>query len=247
MAPATDHPAAAPGLVDWHLPAPLGDQVVQGRYVRLEPLDPGRHAPAVFGAVRDHPALWDYMGNGPYDDPGALGDWMRQMVAGEDGFMAFVAPDSGRAFGYGAFMRIDRRNGVVEIGNIMIGAGAQRGQMSSEALMTMIAQAFAAGFRRVEWKCNALNLASRRAARRYGFAFEGLFRQHMIVKGRNRDTAWFSMTDADWPDLAPAHAAWLDPANFDAHGRQRRSLSSLTAPMVARAEAAIAVASAAGP
>ena len=131
-------------------------------------------------------------------------------------------------------MRIDAPNGVVEVGNVVIGGAAQRSRVASEALMAMIAWAFGAGYRRVEWKCNALNAPSRRAARRYGFAFEGVFRNHMIVKSRNRDTAWFAMTDADWPEVARAYQSWLDPANFDAEGRQRQSLSALTAAAMAQ-------------
>ncbi len=180
------------------------------------------------------------MSNGPYGSVDELQTWMEQAVQSDAVFYAFTDPVSGTAFGYASFMRIDAANGALEIGNVMISPAAQRSRAASEALMLMIGWAFGAGYRRVEWKCNALNAPSRRAARRYGFAFEGIFRNHMILKSRNRDTAWYAMTDADWPALAAAYAAWLAPANFDAEGRQRDSLSDLTAPQRLRAEAEVA-------
>lgn len=131
-------------------------------------------------------------------------------------------------------MRIDRESGVVEIGNIAFSPGLQRTPAATEAIHLLLEHAFASGFRRVEWKCNAENGPSRRAAARYGFAFEGTFRQHMVVKGRNRDTAWFALLDGEWPDLRTAHRAWLDPANFDDAGAQRRTLADLTAAQMAR-------------
>lgn len=221
-----------PLLSGWQAPPRVGAEVIGGDLVRLEPLDPARHAAAVFEAVKGDDSLWDYMSNGPYRTAEDLRDWMAQAVGSDAVFYAFVDPGSGAAWGYASFMRIDAANGVLEIGNVMISTGWQRSRAASEALMRMIGWAFATGYRRVEWKCNALNIPSRRAARRYGFAFEGVFRNHMIIKGRNRDTAWFGMTDADWHQLAPAHAAWLDPGNFDAEGNQRQSLSSLTEPVL---------------
>lgn len=228
-----------PGLPDWQPPARPGPDFIPGRHVQLVRLDPERHAGAVFAATRDDATIWDYMSNGPYADPATLKAWMATAVASDAVFYAFLPAGGSAPFGYASFMRIDAPNGVVEVGNVVIGGAAQRSRVASEALMAMIAWAFGAGDRRVEWKCNALNAPSRRAARRYGFAFEGVFRNHMIVKSRNRDTAWFAMTDADWPEVARAYQSWLDPANFDAEGRQKSSLSVLTAPVVARAETAI--------
>lgn len=228
-----------PKVADWISPPRPGPSVIEGRYLRLERLDPSRHAAAVFAATAGHPSLWDYMSNGPYASASDLQDWMAQAVASDAVFYAFTDPRTGAAFGYASFMRIDAANGVLEIGHVMIAPSAQRSRAASEALMLMIGWAFGAGYRRVEWKCNALNAPSRRAARRYGFAFEGIFRQHMMIKGRNRDSAWFAMTDTDWPALAAANAAWLDPGNFDASGQQRESLSDLTAPQLRRSQAEV--------
>lgn len=234
----TDRPLG-PQLADWRAPARPGPDVITGRYVRLERLDPARHADAIFAATCADDAVWDYMSNGPFHNAAALRDWMAQAVASDAVFYAFLHPETAKPFGYASFMRIDAANGVLEIGNVVISGGAQRSRAASEALMAMITWAFHAGYRRVEWKCNTLNAPSRRAARRYGFAFEGIFRRHMIIKSRSRDTAWFAMTDADWPAISAAYEAWLQPANFAGDGQQRTSLSSLTAEPVAGAEAVI--------
>ena len=233
----TDH--LAPLLTDWRPPPRPGPEVIPGRYVRLERLDPARDADAIFAATQHDPSIWDYMSNGPFTDAAALRAWMEQAVASDAVFYAFLPAEGGQAFGYASFMRIDAGNGVVEIGNVVISPAAQRSRAASEALMAMVAWAFAAGYRRVEWKCNARNAASRRAARRYGFAFEGMFRSHMIIKSRNRDTAWFAMIAEDWPQIHQAYQAWLAPENFTVAGQQEASLSALTAPIVTKAEAAI--------
>lgn len=233
----TDH--LAPLLSDWRPPPRPGPEVIPGRYVRLERLDPARDADAIFAATQHDPSIWDYMSNGPFTDAAALRAWMEQAVASDAVFYAFLPAEGGQAFGYASFMRIDAGNGVVEIGNVVISPAAQRSRAASEALMAMVAWAFAAGYRRVEWKCNARNAASRRAARRYGFAFEGMFRSHMILKSRNRDTAWFAMIAEDWPEIHAGHQAWLAPENFTEAGQQKSSLSTLTAQIVTQAEAAI--------
>ncbi|WP_235931232.1 GNAT family N-acetyltransferase [Paracoccus xiamenensis] len=216
-----------------------GPDIIPGRYVQLARLDPLRHASAIHSATQDDPTIWDYMSNGPFRTADELRGWMEGAVASDAVFYAFLPADGGEAFGYASFMRIDAGNGVVEIGNVVISRAAQRSRAASEALMAMVDWAFEAGFRRIEWKCNALNVASRRAARRYGFAFEGLFRNHMIIKSRSRDTAWFAMTDADWSEIRAAYQAWLDPANFTGDGLQTTSLSAATKAVVARAEAAV--------
>ena len=229
-----DDPARPLGveLSNWQAPPVPGPEVIDGRYLRLERLNPDRHGAEVFAATGADHSLWDYMGNGPFRDTEGLRAWMAQAVASDAVFYGFVDSATGQAFGYASFMRIDAANGVLEIGNVMIGSAAQRSRAASEALMMMIGWAFGAGYRRVEWRCNALNAPSRRAARRYGFLFEGIFRNHMIIKGRNRDTAWFAMTDTDWERLAPAYVDWLSPENFDERGRQKTSLSMLTEPTV---------------
>lgn len=195
----------------------------------LEPLSADRHAADLFDAQAGHDGLWTWLPYGPFSDRTPHRDWVAG-VAGRDDpfFFAVLDPATGRAAGHASFLRIDTGNGVIEIGHIMLTPAVQRGRIASAALMAMIGWAFDHGYRRVEWKCNALNGPSRRAALRLGFSHEGTFRNHMIVKGRNRDTAWFAITDADWQALAPVYAAWLDDGNFDAAGRQQCALSDLT-------------------
>ena len=208
-------------------PAP-GDAPITGRFVTLEPLDP-RHADELYAANDGHDAMWDYMGYGPFDRAG-YDAWVAQMAAGSDpAFYAARDHGTGRVAGVASLLRIDRANGVIEIGHIAIAPAMQRTPAASEAIILMIAHAFAAGYRRVEWKCNALNAPSMRAAARYGFEYEGTFRNHMVIKGRNRDTAWWAITDGDWPAVQRAHQAWLSPENFDASGKQRQALGDLLA------------------
>ena len=217
---------------------PVGDQVtgfqppprpggapIEGRFVVLEPLDAARHADSIWQAAVGADWIWDYMGYGPFPGAEAYADWARGMAASSDP-VAFALVDraSGRALGVATFLRIDPAQGVIEIGHILMTPPLQRTPAATEAVVLMIDWAFRAGYRRVEWKCDALNGPSRRAADRLGFAFEGIFRQHMIYKGRNRDTAWYAIIDRDWPALAAGAARWLDPGNFDAEGRQRLRL-----------------------
>lgn len=212
-----------PIVENWQAPPAPGAEIA-GRYVTLERLRPD-HAPGLFAANGADTAMWDYMGYGPFADPAAYSAWLEGMAGQSDPcFYAIRERATGALAGVASFLRIDRANGVIEIGHIAIAPPAQRTRVSSEAIMAMIGWAFDAGYRRVEWKCNALNAASQRAARRYGFTHEGTFRQHMISKGRNRDTAWFAMTDGDWPAISARFAAWLVPANFDAAGRQKATL-----------------------
>jgi len=212
-----------PGFTPPPAPRP---EAIEGRTVRLERLDPARHAAALSAANGPDVPMWDYMGYGPFADPAAYTEWLTQAAQADDPFFyAFVPRASGAAQGLGSFLRSDRANGVIEIGHIAIAPPMQRTTPASEAIMAMVGWAFEAGYRRVEWKCNALNAPSRRAAERFGFTYEGTFRQHMIVKGRNRDTAWFAITDADWPGVRARWQAWLAPGNFDAAGRQITPLS----------------------
>ena len=207
-------------------PAPPRSPIT-GPWVVLEPLDPARHAGPIFDRVNGADQVWDYLGYGPFTDAAAYAEWLRDFAAGDDpAFYAIIdaeQPDAG-ALGQASFLRIDRAHGVIEIGHILMSPALQRTRAASAAIMAMIAWAFDAGYRRVEWKCDDLNAASRRAALRYGFTPEGTFRNHMIYKGRNRDTAWLAIIDDDWPAIRRAHQAWLAPGNFDAEGRQHRPL-----------------------
>ena len=201
-----------------------------GRFVTLEPLRP-EHTSDLFavagGSARA--ALWDYMPDGPFAEPAALAEVIAKKAASADPlFFAIRDNASTRVLGHAALMRVDAANRVVEVGNILFGEGLQRTPGATESMVLLATYVFdTLGYRRYEWKCNALNAPSRAAAERLGFTFEGVFRQHMIVKGRNRDTAWFSMLDGEWPACRSAFEAWLAPGNFDADGRQRRSLAAL--------------------
>ena len=213
---------------DFTAPPAPGPDAIAGRFVTLERLDPDRHAADLFDANLGRGEVWDYLGYGPF---AALDDyraWQAAMAASADPlFYALRDTATGKVGGVASFLRIDRANGVIEIGHIQIAPVLQRTSASSEAIMLMIRWAFDAGYRRVEWKCNDLNEPSKRAALRLGFSPEGLFRGHMIVKGRSRDTAWFSMLDGEWPSRRRAFEAWLAPGNFDAQGRQRHALAAL--------------------
>jgi RimJ/RimL family protein N-acetyltransferase len=213
----------------WTVPPRPGHAVLEGRTVRLEPLSADAHAADLFRAFSSHDALWDYMPYGPFASASAYHRWAKEREAGEDPRF-FVLRDvaTGHCGGIASFLRIAPEAGSIEVGHICIAPEMQRGVAATEAMALMMGWAFDAGYRRYEWKCNALNLPSRRAAQRLGFSYEGIFRQHLVVKGRNRDTAWFSVIDSEWPALAEAYRAWLAPSNFDAQGRQHERLSDLT-------------------
>ena len=216
-------------LNGWTPPRRPDRAAMAGRLVRLEPLEADRHAFELYAAFQGHDALWDYMPDGPFTSGSAYHRWAREREAGEDPRF-FVLRDraNGTCGGIASFLRILPEAGTIEVGNICIAPVLQHGAAWTEAMFLMLKWAFEAGYRRYEWKCNALNLPSRRAAQRLGFSHEGVFRQHMIVKGRNRDTAWFSVINSEWPALSEAFAVWLAPGNFDAKGRQRERLSDLT-------------------
>jgi RimJ/RimL family protein N-acetyltransferase len=211
-------------------PAPRPERItLQGRYARIVPLDPASHADALFAGTcgPEHDALWTYLFDGPYSDRGAFDRDLRAKAESADPFhYAIVDTVSDRAVGTSALMRIEPAHRVIEVGHVIYSPALQRTRGATEAMYLLARYVFETlGYRRYEWKCHALNAASRRAARRLGFTFEGIFRQHMIMKGRNRDTAWFSMLDSEWPDRKARFEAWLDPANFDADGRQKAPLS----------------------
>jgi RimJ/RimL family protein N-acetyltransferase len=218
----------------WSLASAPGRIALKGELVRLEPLDWPRHSESLFtsshGAGGD-PHIWDHLAYGPFGDQDEFTAWLEQRAASADPlFFAVVDIATQRALGMASYMRIELEHGVIEIGHIWFAPALQRTRQATEAIFLLAINAFdALGYRRLEWKCDALNERSRRAAERFGFTYEGTFRQHMVVKGRNRDTAWFSMTDGEWPVRRSAFKAWLAPDNFDESGRQRESLSALRA------------------
>ena len=205
-------------------------RAITGRFVMLTPLSP-HHASDLFSVVGGNESgwAWNYMPDGPFPDIAAFRDFIARKAVSEDPlFFAIVDAASGKAVGYATLMRIDPTHRVIEVGNIMFSPTMQRTPGATEAMYLLARTVFDdLGYRRYEWKCNALNAPSRRAAERLGFTFEGVFRQHMIIKGRNRDTAWFSMLDTEWPAAKAGFEAWLDPANFDEAGGQRQSLATL--------------------
>jgi RimJ/RimL family protein N-acetyltransferase len=200
-----------------------------GETVRLEPVDTERHAADLFTSSKDAPALWDYLAYGPFPNQQVFTKWLKQRAASDDPlFYAVVDHDSGTAHGMASLMRIDPENGVIETGHIWFAPVLQRTRQATEAIYLLGRHSFDdLGYRRFEWKCDALNQPSRRAAERFGFVFEGVFRQHMVIKDRNRDTAWFSILDVEWPVVRAAFETWLAPENFDGEGRQRKSLRDI--------------------
>lgn len=232
MSPSSDtsQPVGFP-VPDWTpRPRPEG-ATLSGRFCRVEALDATRHGDELFEAFSaDDGRMWTYMPYGPFPDRAAYQAWLAQHAPSRDPlFHAIVDATSGEALGVASYLRIDPANGCIEVGHIALSPRLQRSAAATEAMYLMMRQAFELGYRRYEWKCDALNAPSRAAAARLGFSFEGIFRQAVVVKGRNRDTAWFSVIDKEWPALAAAFEAWLAPGNFDDQGRQRQSLASLRA------------------
>lgn len=204
-----------------------------GGGVILERLDPARHGPALAAAaLADKPERWDWMRDGPWTDPQAVRAWLERAAASPNEAFYAISPEGAEAAGIMAYIRFDGPSGVVEIGHIWLSEALAGGTLATAAFAAMIRHAFEdLGVRRLEWKCDSRNLPSRKAALRLGFAEEGVFRQHMIVKGRNRDTAWFSMLDSEWPRVRRAFDLWLAPSNFDAQGRRRRGLADIREPL----------------
>ena len=204
---------------------------MEGRYVRLEPLDIARHGDGLYEAAatqdRDERHRWLY--DAAPENRAGFQPWLEKAAASDDPlYFVVIDRESGRIAGRQSFMRIDTANGVIEIGNILWNAPVARRPAATEALFLFARHAFDdLGYRRFEWKCNDENEPSKRAALRFGFGFEGVFRQHLVVRGRNRDTAWFAMIDRDWPTIRRAFEEWLDPSNFDKEGRQNRRLDEI--------------------
>ena len=210
-----------------------GRVTLEGRHCRIEPLDADRHGAELYAAYaantdgRD----WTYMSVGPFENMDGYLDYAHKAAASTDPLhYAVIDRGTGRAVGTLALLRIDPANGAVEVGFVAFSPSLQRTPVSTEAQYLLMKYVFdALGYRRYEWKCDDLNAPSRAAAARLGFQYEGTFRQAVVYKGRNRDTAWFAVIDRDWPRLAAAFETWLAPANFDAHGAQRRSLAAIRA------------------
>jgi RimJ/RimL family protein N-acetyltransferase len=210
-------------------PARRPDAVsLRGRFGSVERLDSGRHGAPLWEALAGHDRMWTYMAYGPFAERSAFLGWLDGRQALADPFYYAVVDPVRGPVGLATLMAIRPETRVVEVGHIVLAPVAQRTRLATEAQYLLARHAFETlGYRRYEWKCDALNAASRRAALRFGFAFEGIFRNHMIVKGRSRDTAWFAMIDADWPSRKAAFERWLAPDNFDTDGRQRTSLRDL--------------------
>jgi RimJ/RimL family protein N-acetyltransferase len=207
-------------------------QVLSGRFIRLEPLDPAAHAEELYAAGHGSEEalhIWDYLPHGPWLDQAAFTAHLRNQAADLDLIRFVLRPASaGRASGMASYMDINARDGVIEIGGIWFSLALQRTRAATEALFLLLSYAMdELRYRRMQWRCNALNDKSRNAARRLGFRFEGIFYNHMVVKGRNRDTAWYSILDDEWPEIRSITQAWLDDENFDTAGRSRRSLSAM--------------------
>lgn len=220
-------------LPDWQPPPAPQHAALEGRWSRLEPLAPERHAGPVFDAHAEAPdgRAWTYMGYGPFASARDYEEWMSAACSGSDAlFFAIYDKDARRWAGVASFLRIQPALGSIEVGHVSYAPCLQRTRAGSEAMYLLMRHAFELGYRRYEWKCDALNAASRAAALRYGFRFEGVFRQSMVYKGRNRDTAWYALLDGEFEGVRERFEAWLAPENFDAHGRQRTPLTAAQDP-----------------
>lgn len=220
-------------LPDWTARTPPPRTPMAGRYCRLEPLDVARHADELIAAyaLDTEGRMWTYLPYGPFESPEVHRAWLARMAASEDmHFYAIIDATSGKAIGVAAYLRIEPAHGVMEVGHLAYSPLLQRTPTSTEAMYLMMHRVFEeCGYRRYEWKCNSHNAPSWDAAERLGFKFEGIFRQLQVVKGHNRDTTWLSILDSEWLVLRTAFEAWLDPANFDATGQQRRRLEDFRA------------------
>jgi RimJ/RimL family protein N-acetyltransferase len=235
--PATEQPLGP--LVDASSAGEPEAVVLKGRFGRVEKLDPARHGADLWMAFAGHDQIWTYLAYGPFVDAGAFGLWLEERAGIADPFSYVVVDPAGHACGIITLMAVRPEMRVIEVGHILLSPALQRTPLATEAQYLIARYVFETlGYRRYEWKCNACNAASRRAAVRLGFKPEGLFRQHMIIKGRNRDTAWYAMLDGEWPSRKLAFERWLAPENFDADGRQKVRLSDATRPRAPETAAA---------
>lgn len=228
---------AVPG---WTAPvAPTGD-ILDGTYARLEPLAAESHAALLFRAYQADDWIWDYLPYGPFHSAAQYHRWVRETVANKEHFFYAIYCKTQQAYvGVASYLRINPAAGSIEVGNINFAPMMQGTACATETMFLMMQWAFGAGYRRYEWKCDALNLPSRRAAQRLGLSFEGVFRQALVYKERNRDTAWYAAIDGEWPALKQAFEVWLSPRNFDQTGQQRERLSDLTQLVRAQSDPAL--------
>ena len=214
-------------LEHWQAAKLPDSRTLEGQFIRLEKLDLARHGDGLWAALQgpgSDAKLWDYLPYGPFTERSAFNDFLSGMQAGSDPwFYTVIDQETGAIDGYLSLMSIVPVHGRIEIGHVTFGASMQRTPKSTEAVYLLAKESFALGNRRLEWKCNGDNARSKRAAERFGFTYEGMFRQHMVVKGQNRNTAWYSIIDSEWPALQSAFEAWLDPENQPA-GVQIKSL-----------------------
>lgn len=219
-------------LPQWRPPQPPSREPMEGRFCRMEPLNPELHLASLYAAnqMDVEGSMWTYLPYGPFDSLDNYRAWAEEMCRSVDPlFYAVMDRLTSKAVGVASYLRIVPSGGSLEVGHLAYSPLLQRTPAATEAMFLMMERAFALGYRRYEWKCDALNGPSRAAALRLGFSFEGIFRQATVVRARNRDTAWFSIIDREWPALQQAFRRWLDPANFDGQGVQRERLSVLTA------------------
>jgi RimJ/RimL family protein N-acetyltransferase len=227
--PITGQPIGLPVENTAAAPRP-GPVTLKGRYGRLEKLRPD-HWPDLWAVFGGHDHVWTYIStDGPFHDPSEFASFIEKRAVAEDPYAYAIVDPQDRAIGYFTLLRIVPPHRVIEVGHVLYSPSLQRTPLGTEAQYLLARYVFETlGYRRYEWKCNSFNAASRRAALRYGFVYEGTFRQHMIAKGRNRDDAWFSMLDSEWPSRKRNFERWLSPENFDAQGKQKMSLAALNA------------------
>jgi RimJ/RimL family protein N-acetyltransferase len=222
-------------LSSWKAPEPPSRAVMYGNLCRLEAFDCDEHSAALFetDSLDKTGVSWTYLSYGPFPTLVSYQNWLHENVRGDDPlFFAIVDNALNKPVGLASYLRIAPSQGSIEVGHIHYSPRLQKTPAATEAMYLMMKRAFELGYRRYEWKCDSLNAGSRKAAQRLGFSYEGIFRQANVYKGRNRDTAWYAIIDSEWPALRAAFGKWLDPANFDAAGKQRIRLSDLTAPIL---------------
>jgi RimJ/RimL family protein N-acetyltransferase len=237
VAPTLNHlgqPIGFP-LPGWTPPPRPPREAMEGRFCRLEPLDPDRHAAALFvaDAADTDGRSWTYLAYGPFRTLPEYRAWMTAQCLSDDPFFyAIIDKADSQPVGVASYLRITPASGSIEVGHLHYSPRLQRHPAATEAMYLMMKRVFDLGYRRYEWKCDSLNAPSRAAALRLGLSFEGIFRQATVYKSRNRDSAWYAAIDAEWPALRAAYQTWLDPNNFDAAGQQRQRLTDLTKPVL---------------